>query len=156
MGTKAGLRHARYDLQRVWSRLPADGPLGSRIALKLGDLNFRLGDSDNALAWWARCFLMMSSPQPITQTTPLPSVIPVIPSRHPRRRQGSASLHPLSCPSPLSMQRLDNWPKRNLWKNPRLVSFAPFSLLTYLHLPPHRKHTIHYKSSIVPHWYHFT
>src|SRR6266851_6502226 len=56
MGTKAGLRDARYDLQRVWSRLPADGPLASRIALKLGDFDFRLGDPDNALAWRARCF----------------------------------------------------------------------------------------------------
>jgi hypothetical protein len=92
MGTTAGLRDARYDLQRVWSRLPADGLLASRIALKLGDLNFRLGDPDNALAWWARCFQMMSPPQPITQTTPPPSVIPVIPSSPPPSPAGQRIL----------------------------------------------------------------
>lgn len=80
MGTKAGLDDARHDLQRVWSRLPAEGPLASRIALKLGDLNFRLRDSDNALAWWARCIQMTSSSGPSTQTTP---PIPVIPSSPP-------------------------------------------------------------------------
>ena len=80
MGTKASLKDALYDLQRVWSRLPAEGRLASRIALKLGDLNFRLGDPDNALTWWARCFQMLSSPRPNTQTT---SPLPVIPSSPP-------------------------------------------------------------------------
>jgi hypothetical protein len=50
MGTKSGLTDARYDFQRVWTRLPANGQLASRIALKLGDLYFRLGDANNALA----------------------------------------------------------------------------------------------------------
>ena len=81
MGTKAGLADARYDLQRVWSRLPAEGHLASRIALKLGDLNFRLRDSESALAWWARCIQMTSSSSGLsTQTTP---PIPVIPSSPP-------------------------------------------------------------------------
>ena len=80
MGTKTGLADARYDLQRVWSRLPAEGPLASRMALKLGDLSFRLRDPDNALAWWARCIQMISSSEPSTQTIP---PIPVIPSEPP-------------------------------------------------------------------------
>jgi hypothetical protein len=69
----------------------------------------------------------------------------------PPRKHGSTSLHPLSCPSLLSMQRLDNWPKCKFWKNPRSVSFALSSLLTYLHVPRYRKHSFHYASSIVPH-----
>ena len=80
MGTKAGLADARDDLQRVWSRLPAEGPLASRIALKLGDLNFRLRHSESALAWWARCIQMTSSSGLPTQTTP---PIPAIPSSPP-------------------------------------------------------------------------
>jgi hypothetical protein len=80
MGTKAGLADARYDLQRAWARLPAEGPLAPRIALKLGDLSFRLRDPDNALAWWARCIQMTSSSGLSTQTAP---PIPVIPSSPP-------------------------------------------------------------------------
>jgi len=80
MGTKAGLADARYDLQRAWSRLPAEGHLASRVALKLGDLNFRLRDPDNALAWWARCIQMTSSSGQSTQTTP---PIPLTPSSPP-------------------------------------------------------------------------
>ncbi|KAH9043245.1 hypothetical protein EDB85DRAFT_926520 [Lactarius pseudohatsudake] len=78
MGTKAGLTDARYDLQRVWTRLHAKGPLASRVALKLGDLNFRLGDANNALAWWARCIQIVSPSA--ESSTPL---IPVIPSTLP-------------------------------------------------------------------------
>ena len=91
MGTKAGLSDARYDLQRVWNRLPAEGPLASRIALKLGDLNFRLGDSDNALAWWARCIRMTSSSTESTQTTPLIPVIPASPPSSPAEQRVLAS-----------------------------------------------------------------
>ena len=90
MGTKAGLEDALYDLQRVWSRLPAEGHLASRIALKLGDLNFRLGNGDNALAWWARCFQMISSPGPNTQTPPLP-VVPSSPPSSPAEQRILAS-----------------------------------------------------------------
>jgi hypothetical protein len=90
MGTKAGLEDALYDLQRVWSRLPAEGHLASRIALKLGDLNFRLGNRDNTLAWWARCFQMISSPGPNTQTPPLP-VVPSSPPSSPAEQRILAS-----------------------------------------------------------------
>ncbi|KAI0006025.1 hypothetical protein BJV74DRAFT_760940 [Russula compacta] len=91
MGTKAGLNDARYDLQRVWSRLPAEGPLASRITLKLGDLNFRLGDSDNALALWARCIQMTSSSGPPTQIIPPTPMIPSSPPSSPARQRILAS-----------------------------------------------------------------
>jgi hypothetical protein len=77
MGTKAGLTDARYDLQHVWNRLPAKGSLASHVALKLGDLNFRLGDSDSALTWWARCI------RPSTESTQTTTLVPVLPASPP-------------------------------------------------------------------------
>ncbi|KAF8275025.1 hypothetical protein EI94DRAFT_1712210 [Lactarius quietus] len=90
MGTKAGLTDARYDLQRVWTRLPAKGHLASRIALKLGDLNFRLGDANNALAWWARC-IQMVSPSGESSTAPMIPVIPPTPPSSPSAQRTLAS-----------------------------------------------------------------
>ncbi len=92
MGTKAGLADARYDLQRVWSRIPAEGLLASRIALKLGDLSFRLRDPDNALAWWARCVQMTSSSGLSTQTTPPIPKIPSSPPSSPANQRTLASV----------------------------------------------------------------
>ena len=90
MGTKAGLTDARYDLQHVWTRLPAKGQLASRIALKLGDLNFRLGDANNALAWWARCIQMVSSSGG-SANAPLIPVIPPTPPSSPSAQRTLAS-----------------------------------------------------------------
>jgi tetratricopeptide (TPR) repeat protein len=91
MGTKAGLKDALYDLQRVWSRLPAEGHLASRVALKLGDLGFRLGDPDNALSWWNRCLQMTSSPGTNTQTDPPLPVVPSSPPSSPAAQRTLAS-----------------------------------------------------------------
>ncbi|KAH9079401.1 hypothetical protein EDB83DRAFT_1269497 [Lactarius deliciosus] len=90
MGTKAGLTDARYDLQRVWTRLHTKGPLASRVALKLGDLNFRLGDANNALAWWARC-IQIVSPSAESSTAPLIPVIPSTPPSSPSAQRTLAS-----------------------------------------------------------------
>ena len=90
MGTKAGLTDARYDLHRVWTRLPPKGHLASRIALKLGDLNSRLGDANNALAWWARC-IQIVSPSGEPSTTPLTPVIPITPPSSPSAQRTLAS-----------------------------------------------------------------
>ncbi|CCL99111.1 uncharacterized protein FIBRA_01125 [Fibroporia radiculosa] len=54
MGTSDALFEARSEYERVWAGLPGRGTDAARIALKLGDLNRRLNDSDEALAWWAR------------------------------------------------------------------------------------------------------
>jgi len=91
MGTKVGLSEARHDLQRVWSRLPAKGPLASRAALKLGDLNFRLGDSDDALAWWTRCIQMTTSSGSSTSVTPPLPAIPSSPPSSPAEQRVFAS-----------------------------------------------------------------
>ena len=90
MGTKSGLTDARYDLQRVWTRLSAKGPLASRIAVKLGDLNFRLGDANNALAWWTRCIGIVS-PSGESPTNPLIPVIPPTPPSSPSAQRTLAS-----------------------------------------------------------------
>jgi len=90
MGTEAGLTDARYDLQRVWLRLSAKGLLASRIARKLGDLNFRLGDAENALAWWARCIHMVS-PSAGSSTAPFIPVIPPTPPSSPSMQRTLAS-----------------------------------------------------------------
>ena len=90
MGTKAGLTDARYDLQRVWTRLPVKEQLASRIALKLGDLNFRMGDANNALAWWARCIQMVSSSGG-SANAPLIPVIPPTPPSSPSAQRTLAS-----------------------------------------------------------------
>lgn len=54
MGTKGALHESRKEFNRLWARLPGQGIDAARIALKLGDLSQRLGDSEDALAWWAR------------------------------------------------------------------------------------------------------
>lgn len=96
MGTKAGLTDARYDLQRVWTRLPAKGQLASRIALKLGDLNFRLGDANNALAWWARCIQMVSSSGGSANASLIPVIPPTPPSSPSAQRTLASALVSLS------------------------------------------------------------
>ncbi|KAI1795910.1 hypothetical protein LXA43DRAFT_990054 [Ganoderma leucocontextum] len=54
MGTRNALDEARSEYERVWARLAVKGVPAARIALKLGDLNRRLGDTEDALIWWTR------------------------------------------------------------------------------------------------------
>ncbi|OJA19051.1 hypothetical protein AZE42_06302, partial [Rhizopogon vesiculosus] len=54
MGTRDTLFEARARYERVWAGLPAKDTDAARIALKLGDLDYRLEDFEDALAWWAR------------------------------------------------------------------------------------------------------
>ncbi|KAI0721119.1 hypothetical protein C8T65DRAFT_715754 [Cerioporus squamosus] len=54
MGTRNALDEARAEYERVWANLGGKGVQAARIALKLGDLNRRLGDTEDALFWWAR------------------------------------------------------------------------------------------------------
>jgi tetratricopeptide (TPR) repeat protein len=54
MGSRNALFESRSQYERAWSTLPGNSSDAARIALKLGDLNHRLGDDDEALMWWAR------------------------------------------------------------------------------------------------------
>ena len=54
MGSRASFFESRSDLEKVWARLPEEGMDTARVALKLGDLNYRLGDREDALIWWGK------------------------------------------------------------------------------------------------------
>ena len=54
IGTRSALDEARSEYERVWTNLSGEGVQAARVALKLGDLNRRLGDTEDALSWWAR------------------------------------------------------------------------------------------------------
>ncbi|KAJ8589721.1 hypothetical protein M405DRAFT_196804 [Rhizopogon salebrosus TDB-379] len=77
MGTRDALFEARVRYERVWAGLPGKGADAARIALKLGDLDHRLGDFEDALAWWSRTISLtqgtqqadLSAPR-VTQTVP--------------------------------------------------------------------------------------
>lgn len=63
IGTREALFEARSKYERVWAGLPGKGTGAARIASKLGDLNFRLGDSGDALAWWTRSLSLSQGTQ---------------------------------------------------------------------------------------------
>ena len=88
MGNRDNLFEARRELERVWSMLPGNGIDAARTALKLGDLNQRLGDSDDALAWWARAIQLV---QPKDTKAPA-EIPPAIPSISPTSPLGQRTL----------------------------------------------------------------
>jgi tetratricopeptide (TPR) repeat protein len=54
MGSQNELFESRAQYERAWGGLPGKGADSAHVALKLGDLNRRLGDNEEALAWWTR------------------------------------------------------------------------------------------------------
>lgn len=70
MGTRDALLQARSRYERVWSGLPAKGTDAARVALKLGDLDYRLGDFEDALAWWTRTISLTQGTQQANPLTP--------------------------------------------------------------------------------------
>ncbi|KZV64943.1 hypothetical protein PENSPDRAFT_656182 [Peniophora sp. CONT] len=85
IGTPDALYEARAELEDVWARIEsldsADEHERARVALKLGELNRRLGAPDTALSWWAKALHMVSG-SPLTPTPPLP-VLPAAPPTSP-------------------------------------------------------------------------
>lgn len=80
MGTRDALLQARFRYERVWAGLPAKGTGAARVALKLGDLDYRLGDFEDALAWWARTIsLTQGTPQANLSAPDFTQVIPSSP-----------------------------------------------------------------------------
>ncbi|VDB82964.1 unnamed protein product [Peniophora sp. CBMAI 1063] len=81
IGTPDALYEARAELEDVWARIQtlesADGHERSRVALKLGDLNRRLGAPDTALSCWAKALHLISG-NPLAPAPPLP-VLPTSP-----------------------------------------------------------------------------
>lgn len=79
MGTRNALDEARSEYERVWANLAAKGVQAARIALKLGDLNRRLGDTEDALSWWARSIQLAEG----RDTARLPVIPPTVPQSVP-------------------------------------------------------------------------
>lgn len=91
MGTRDGLFEARSEYERVWANLPGQGIDAARIALKLGDLNSRLGDREDALAWWSRA-MQLVHPKAGPQTKNAPLSIPATPPTGPLAQRTFISL----------------------------------------------------------------
>ncbi|KAF5373899.1 hypothetical protein D9758_000573 [Tetrapyrgos nigripes] len=67
-------RRARSQYERAWASHPSGQINSARIANKLGDLDFRLGQNDSALSWWYRA-IQLSNITP--DSTHSPPVFPV-------------------------------------------------------------------------------
>ncbi|KAJ6630796.1 hypothetical protein B0H10DRAFT_1983115 [Mycena sp. CBHHK59/15] len=72
----AHVNESRMLYERVWNLLDGKGIHAARIAVKLGDLNQRLGEGQNALAWWARAIQLSCGGEPN-------SAVPVVPTTPP-------------------------------------------------------------------------
>ncbi|THH26400.1 hypothetical protein EUX98_g7788 [Antrodiella citrinella] len=80
MGTREALFQARRDLERVWASQKGNGIDAARTALKLGDLNQRIGDREDALSWWARTLqLVTNQATPLDIPPPVPTSVPASP-----------------------------------------------------------------------------
>ncbi|KAH9951243.1 hypothetical protein B0H21DRAFT_718019 [Amylocystis lapponica] len=81
MGTRDALFEARSEYERVWAGLPGKGVDAARAALKLGDLNSRLGDPEDALAWWTRAIQLSQGGNTTVATVPpaVPESFPLSP-----------------------------------------------------------------------------
>lgn len=95
IGTKEALFDARSKYERVWAGLAGKGTDAARIASKLGDLNFRLGDSNDALSWWTRSLGLSQSIQQ-TQGSATPTISQAAPSSPSAQRTLTSTLVSLS------------------------------------------------------------
>ncbi|KAJ7109370.1 hypothetical protein C8R44DRAFT_802344 [Mycena epipterygia] len=74
------LGETRTQYERVWSLLGGKGVQAARIAVKLGDVNQRLGEGPAALTWWARAVQLASDDQTGTLVPAVPAVPPSSPA----------------------------------------------------------------------------
>lgn len=79
MGSQASWFESRSQLEKVWAALPPKGINAARTALKLGDLSHRLGDSEEALEWWAKAIQLTRA---AGEQNPA-SIAPVVPESAP-------------------------------------------------------------------------
>lgn len=95
IATKEALFEARSKYERVWAGLAGKGTDAARIASKLGDLNFRLGDSNDALAWWTRSLGLSQGIQQ-TEGSVAPTISQPAPSSPSAQRTLTSTLVSLS------------------------------------------------------------
>ncbi|GJE95142.1 hypothetical protein PsYK624_113230 [Phanerochaete sordida] len=91
MGTRDSLFEARSEYERLWATLSARDISAARVALKLGDLNQRLGEKEDALAWWARTLDLLQGKQSSAEVASTP-VIPDTPPSEPLAQRTFLSL----------------------------------------------------------------
>ncbi|KAF9264689.1 hypothetical protein L218DRAFT_957897 [Marasmius fiardii PR-910] len=72
MGVESSLV-AKEQYERAWAAQPQFTKQSARLAMKLGDLCFRIGDNDSAMTWWARGAYL-------TGQTSIPSETPEFPA----------------------------------------------------------------------------
>ncbi|EJD06056.1 uncharacterized protein FOMMEDRAFT_166345 [Fomitiporia mediterranea MF3/22] len=72
IGSKGSLYDARAAYERVWdeqTHLGSGADELARLALKLGDVNSRLGDAEEARSWWARSLQLASDESHLPSTS---------------------------------------------------------------------------------------
>jgi hypothetical protein len=80
MGSKDALFEARSEFERLWQSINRTGPHAARAAHKLGDLNYRLGDPEDALVWWAKAMQLVQGKEASSRLPPMvPSTVPSSP-----------------------------------------------------------------------------
>jgi len=72
-GHRDSLLEARSEMERMWKAFPPSRIEASQAAQRLGDLNRRLGDFDDAVIWWTRAIQLAEGKEPTTRT---PFVVP--------------------------------------------------------------------------------
>ncbi|KAI0670420.1 hypothetical protein C8Q78DRAFT_1036112 [Trametes maxima] len=88
MGTRNALDDARSEYERVWSNVSGQGVQAARVALKLGDLNWRLQDTEDALSWWTRSIHLTAG----KNASAAPNTVPVVPESVPSNPLGQRTL----------------------------------------------------------------
>lgn len=77
IGSVAALWDARAEYEKIWEWLAAEAGVSddekARLASKLGDVNARLGDGEEAQTWWTKCLANSSSPASESLPTTLPT-----------------------------------------------------------------------------------
>lgn len=91
MGTRDALLESRIEYERVWAGQPGKGILAARTALKLGDINKRLGDMEDALSWWSRTVQLLQVGG-ATDLTSNPPVLTASPPSEPLAQRTFISL----------------------------------------------------------------
>lgn len=147
IGTRDAFFDARTDYERVWSGLSDTEPEAARAALKLGDLNFRLGDYTDAVKWWTRTIGMTQGTQQAEDATP-PTVSQTVPSSPFAQRTLASAMVSLSAYYSISAQLQEAKQAQEVaLALLRSISSPPNVLAS----PPHMLHSLYilHRSSLI-------
>lgn len=90
---ESALLESRSQYEHAWNFLPGRGIDAARIAMKLGNINQKLENSEAALMWWTRCIKLTTQidPQKDTPDTSILLTLPQTPPDHPLAQRTLAS-----------------------------------------------------------------